>query len=127
MIIKVPGVTPRKVNQIVEFVDIYPTLVELAGLAKPQHLQGESMVSLMKGNNHNWKNRAICEWEGARTVITQNFSYTNWSANNNNTSEMLFDYTKDPAENKNVVNNSEYFNVVEYHKKLLESVYSTLK
>jgi arylsulfatase A-like enzyme len=126
MIIKVPGVTPRKVNQIVEFVDIYPTLVELAGLPKLQHLQGESMVSLMKGNNHDWKDRAVCEWEGARTVITQNFSYTNWIANNNS-SEMLFDYTKDPAENKNVVNKPEYFNVVDYHKKLLESVYSTLK
>ena len=28
---------------IVEFVDIYPTLCELAGLEMPSHLQGESL------------------------------------------------------------------------------------
>jgi iduronate 2-sulfatase len=37
----------KKADGLVEFVDIYPTLCELAGLSLPAHLQGKSMASLL--------------------------------------------------------------------------------
>ncbi len=48
LIIRAPGAaTPgTRLNQMVEFVDVYPTLTHLAGLTPPAHLQGVSAVPL---------------------------------------------------------------------------------
>jgi arylsulfatase A-like enzyme len=40
---------PRKVTQVVRTVDIAPTLLELAGLAVPESMQGVSLVPPMRG------------------------------------------------------------------------------
>jgi iduronate 2-sulfatase len=46
LIVKVPGTRQVKsTSEIVEYVDIYPTLCELAGLEVPEHLQGTSVMS----------------------------------------------------------------------------------
>ncbi len=39
----------QRVKDIVEFVDIYPTLCDLAGLERPGHLQGDSLAELVRG------------------------------------------------------------------------------
>lgn len=38
----------QRVAALVEFVDIYPTVCELAGLPRPTHLGGESLVPLLE-------------------------------------------------------------------------------
>jgi len=40
---------PRRVTQVVRTVDIAPTLLELAGFARPKSMQGVSLVPLMRG------------------------------------------------------------------------------
>ena len=54
-IIVAPGVTDKvkgsKSNAVVELVDIYPTLCELAGLKKPNTLEGNSIVPILKKPN----------------------------------------------------------------------------
>lgn len=49
LIIRAPGF-PRgeKIERPVEFLDIYPTLVDLCGLTRPPHLEGESLVPLLR-------------------------------------------------------------------------------
>jgi iduronate 2-sulfatase len=48
LLISAPGKrTSQRTRALVEFVDIYPTLCELAGLEKPTHLQGESLVPII--------------------------------------------------------------------------------
>lgn len=51
-IIVAPGITDtskgKKSNALVELIDIYPTLCELAGLKKPNTLEGNSIVPLLK-------------------------------------------------------------------------------
>ena len=125
LIIKVPAIT-GPVNEIVEFVDVYPTLAELAGLPLPAHLHGESMKALMQGNATDWKNLAYTEWQGARTIITPQYAYSQWFEPKNKGVHMLFDHRKDPLENMNVVEEPEYGKVVKQHQQLIQELYQKL-
>jgi iduronate 2-sulfatase len=125
LIIKAPGFQPKKINEIVEFVDIYPTVCNLAGLKIPSQVQGKSMVMLMKNNDKNWKNFAFSEWQGARTVLTERYSYSYWFEEKNKGAQLLFDHKRDPQENENVVDKAEYNVPVIYHKRLIDSLYKT--
>lgn len=48
LIIRAPGIVPGAANGLVEFIDIYPTLLEMTGTPTPGHLQGESMIGILK-------------------------------------------------------------------------------
>mgnify|MGYP001213741799 FL=1 len=47
---------------LVELVDIYPTLCDLAGLPKPSHLAGKSFVPLLDDPKRKWKKYAISQF-----------------------------------------------------------------
>jgi len=50
LVIRAPGMpTGRSTAALSEFVDLYPTLCELAGVPGPDHLQGASAVPLLAG------------------------------------------------------------------------------
>ncbi|MCK5796224.1 MAG: sulfatase-like hydrolase/transferase [Deltaproteobacteria bacterium] len=49
LIISVPGMSPRRVDQPVALIDIAPTLVSLVGVALPASFQGESLLPLVSG------------------------------------------------------------------------------
>ena len=51
-----------KTNALVELVDIYPTLSELAGLEKPEHLDGLSFVPLIENPTMDWKTAAFSQF-----------------------------------------------------------------
>jgi len=49
LIISAPGVRGGvRTTSLTEFLDVYPTLCELAGLPKPSHLAGKSLVPVMR-------------------------------------------------------------------------------
>ena len=60
----------KETDALVELVDMYPTLCELAGLEKPAHLEGYSFAPLLETPNRPWKqavfsqypNPALREW-----------------------------------------------------------------
>ncbi len=60
----------KKTEALVELVDIFPTLCELAGVPKPKQLEGHSFVPLLEKPDHPWKkavfslypNPALREW-----------------------------------------------------------------
>ena len=79
----------RVVRQPVELLDVYPTIVELAGLPVPEGLEGKSLVPAILGREENREARAfsmIYHYDPAadadvlgRSVRTEGFRYTEWS------------------------------------------------
>ena len=55
-----------KTDGLTEFIDIYPSLCELAGLPAPDHLEGTSFVPLLKNPRRPWKEAAIGRFQQRR-------------------------------------------------------------
>lgn len=43
LLLKIPGESPRRVVEVVELIDLAPTILELAGIPVPETMQGESL------------------------------------------------------------------------------------
>ena len=64
MMIWTPDMKTRgaKTEALVELVDIYPTLCELAGVPLPDHLEGHSFVPLLEKPDQQWKKAAFSQY-----------------------------------------------------------------
>jgi arylsulfatase A-like enzyme len=116
LIIRAPGMTKTQRSQgLVEFVDIYPTLVELSGLPKNDGtLDGTSFVPLLRDPGQRGKNAIFTRWKGADSILTRRFLYTQWRDETGNIrAHMLYDHNVDPEENNNVADAPAYKDVVE--------------
>jgi arylsulfatase A-like enzyme len=123
LIIRVPGGTPAQVSSaLVELVDLYPTVVELAGLPVPtpaQHggypLQGDSLVPFIDAPAAISRRGAFSQWlrEGTQgdtmgyTIRTNRYRYTEWRSGASRQLE-LYDHSVDPDETLNVAYRPEY-------------------
>ncbi|OEJ99423.1 iduronate-2-sulfatase [Flavivirga aquatica] len=52
----------KKSNALVELVDMYPTLCELADIELPSHLEGQSFVPLLDNPNKAWKSAVFSQF-----------------------------------------------------------------
>ena len=86
---------------LTEFIDIYPSLCELAGLATPEHVQGTSFVSLMEDPTLPGKPFAIGRFMTGDTIRTDQLRYSEYF-NKEPVGSMLYDHTTDPDENVNI-------------------------
>jgi iduronate 2-sulfatase len=64
LMIWTPNMTARgkTSNALVELLDIYPTLCELAGVPLPGHLEGKSFVPLLSDPDQPWKPAALSQF-----------------------------------------------------------------
>ena len=101
LIIVAPGVTTpaSHTDRPVSLMDLYPTLAELSGLETPQHVEGNSLVSLLENSNASWEHIALTT-AGFRnhSVRSERYRYTRWSDG----SEELYDHKNDPDEWNNL-------------------------
>ena len=49
LIFYVPGLSPRRIEDNVSHIDIFPTICEMLGCRTPDHIQGESLVPVING------------------------------------------------------------------------------
>lgn len=92
-----------KCNALVEFVDVYPTLCELAGLPRPDHLEGTSFVPLMDDPGQPWKRAVFSRYHAGDSIRTDRHLYTEWTDDQGHlTARMLYDHDVDPQETKNL-------------------------
>ena len=121
LLIKVPGYSAVKISQLVESVDVYPTLCELASITLPSHLVGKSLVPLFSNPeaNHIEEIFAVTSWDKGLAVKTKQFLYAEWGIKGIG-GRMLFDHKIDLEENINVAENPEYAETVKnLHNKLV--------
>jgi iduronate 2-sulfatase len=91
-----------KCNGLVEFIDIYPTLCELAALPLPSHLQGASLVPQLKNPQTPGKEAVFARYHKADSMRTDKYLYTEWSDKGKVEARMLYDHNVDTAENVNI-------------------------
>jgi len=104
LIVKTPGIDGgQSTTGLTEFIDIYPSLCDLARIAKPSHLEGTSFVPLMKNPNLKWKQAAISRYKAGDTIRTDKFRFTEYmNKPGTQSGRMLYDHDADPIEDNNI-------------------------
>ena len=118
-------VNGSKTNALVDLIDVYPTVVELLDLELPKHqLAGESLVPVLKDPSLDGKSHVFLKNGKGYTIQTQEYSYTEFIGNNNETfASMLYDHRTDGDENINVVNKANYADAVTQLSTILHTEY----
>ena len=101
--------SPRhRTDALVEFVDIYPGLCDLAGLPQPADLEGTSFAPLLENPDRRWKEAAFSQYPRrdlmGYTVRTDRYRYTEWRQEEGRGATVgteLYDHAVDPDETMN--------------------------
>ena len=102
-----PGITKAgtKADRPVDFMSIYPTLMDLCGIATPKHVEGTSIRPLLANPRANWTTPAVTTYRyknhAARTSDWRYIRYENGD-------EELYDVRKDPHEYVNLASKPEF-------------------
>ncbi|WP_343247627.1 sulfatase family protein [Diplocloster hominis] len=101
-------------ESIIESVDVFPTICELAGIKLPNWLDGKSAVSILK-NDTPIKGMAVTENATTKTITTSRYKLTQYLPAFHKGEDFgeLFDREKDPWELHNLYFEKEYRKVVE--------------
>ncbi len=107
--------------RVVQFLDLYPTLVDLCGLPKAAWLQGTSLAPLLQQPQAAWDRPAYTvaarHWAIGRSVRDERWRYTEWDEGRRGSA--LFDHQGDPHETRNVAEDPRHVATVERLKRLL--------
>lgn len=126
LILAVPGQTPRGnvTNELVEMVDLYPTLTDICKLESPDGLEGISFQPLLNKPNRPWKQAVFSQYPRARkghrhqghgdimgyAMRTRRYRYVEWREWDTNQvlTRELYDHDADPHETQNVAMQPKY-------------------
>ncbi len=113
--------------RLVELLDLYPTLAQLAGLPAPSGQQGTSLVPLLENPNRPWQAAAysvVVRGRGTgRSIRTERYRYTEWDEGKEGVE--LYDHQIDPKEFTNQSGNPQFAKIVAEHKRLLQQKQGT--
>lgn len=125
LIVSGPGISVGKhTAALVEFVDVYPTLADLADLPLPKHLEGLSFKPLLNNPEKAWKTAAFSQYPrkvGKQELMgysmrTDRYRFTRWveaADHSQVTAVELYDHQTDPQENTNIASAPENKALVE--------------
>ena len=128
LIIAGPGVSAagRATARIVEFLDVYPTLASLAGVAPPDGLHGRSLSPLLKNPSAKWDRPAFTQVRRGPaaspffgySVRTEKWRYTEWDGGKRGVE--LYDEAADPQELNNLATDPKHEKVRREMQRLLQ-------
>lgn len=126
LIIKIPGQEPAVSHSLVELLDLYPTIAELAGLDYSEHLQGKSLVPVMEDPEFEVRDAAFSmnRWRGeyAYLLRTDKWAYIQYDEDAESGME-LYDMEYDPKQYNNLANNPQFENIVlEFQNRLKQKL-----
>lgn len=111
LLIRAPVVFPaRRIKNVVEHVDLVPTILEILDISIPKSVQGRSLLGLMRAKEKNWPDTAFTEtfyprlhfgWSELSAMYHQNWKYILAPQ------EELYDLSKDRAERENLAPRSD--------------------
>lgn len=120
-----------RISELVQNIDIAPTILELAGITTPEQMDGRSFVPLLKGERIKWRDEVFYEyfWErpfphtptvfGIRTNKYKYMTYHGiWDI------DELYDIENDPGEKHNLIKDPEYQELI---RNLNKKVYDWLE
>ncbi len=114
LIIRAPGgkANGRTTEALVELLDLYPTLCDLAGIEPPDHIEGRSLVPLLENPDRDWPHAAFSQFyrrlDGEHfmgyAMRTDRYRYVDWKnrATNKTVAQELYDHRSDSGENTNL-------------------------
>lgn len=106
-----PGVSAEaKTPEAVELLDMYPTLVDLAGLPTKDNIEGISLVPLLEDATTQRKRPAVTTANpGNHAVRSERWRYIRYA----NGSEELYDHARDPHEWSNLADKPAFASVID--------------
>lgn len=147
LIIRDPG-NPKgqRSKSLVEFVDIYPTLSEMAGIPLPSHLEGQSLVPILEDPATEIKQVAISQYPRGKSLgydrknelmgysmKYKNYRFTRWQTYENPQEIVayeLYDHSNGPLAIKNLAEDPAFEDRLQQMNSILSqelAKYSSLK
>ena len=122
-----------KISQMVQNIDIAPTILELAGLEAPEYMDGWSFLPLLQGKEISWRDVILYEYYWERNfpytptihgIRTDRYKYIHyygiWDT------DEFYDLKSDPDEMHNLIDSPEHQKLVkEYNERMFELLKST--
>ena len=112
-------------GRVVEFLDVYPTLADLAGLTPPDAVEGVSLRPLLEDPGAAWDRPAFTQTHRGRgkkggrgeSVRTADWRYTEWGGGSDG--RQLYDHRTDPGEDRNLADDPAHEQTAQRLRKLL--------
>jgi len=109
-IIAAPGIKPARTRNLAELVDLYPTLCDLAGVETPGHLEGDSLLPVLKATGGQSTSTALSQHERqrekfmGRALRTERYRFVAWFEKKSGqiVERELYDHQVDPLETRNL-------------------------
>jgi arylsulfatase A-like enzyme len=125
-----------KTNAVTEFVDLFPTICDLAGIEKPGYLDGESLINVLRYPEKTKTDYAFGQFSRGNiygySCRDKRFRLVEWVENFRTYLPFegkkiagieLYDYQTDPLETKNLAFDPKYKNVLDKMRNQLHRFY----
>ncbi len=116
------------IDELIQNIDVAPTVLDVAGVSTPEHMDGRSFLKLLEGKQTPWRDEVYYEYYWERNfpqtptvhgVRTKRYKYIHyhglWDI------DELYDLEKDPDEKHNLIHEPKYAKMVdEMNKKMFD-------
>lgn len=117
LIMHIPGIPPKKITELVQGIDIYPTVLGLTNLSPKSLIEGINLTELIKGNKNAPTNTYIkSEWQDSVVIQSKYLRY--YFNKNTNIPFGLYNLATDPEEQNNLKDSN--LEAINQFKKMLK-------